>query len=344
MKTILYLAILIVLISNSLIAQEKSINENRFIKVGGIEQWITIKGEDKEKPVILFLHGGPGSVMSPYCDSIYKSWKKDFILVNWDQRGAGRTFGKNAPEKISEDYFVEKKLTLDMMVKDGIEVSEYLIKHLKRKKIILMGASWGSILGIKMAQAKPSLFKGYIGNAQFVGYKRNYLNAYKSVLALAESSKDSISINKLKILGKPPYENTRNLGQMLRIVKKYESKNSTPLPDNWWKINPEYNNKVDKQNRFYGDDYSFLYFAGHKKMGVKSMVENLDFYNDSLTFKVPIYIVQGDKDILTSEKISKLYFEKIKAPHKGYFTIKGAGHNRNEFILKKQFEILKEKI
>ncbi|WP_299160498.1 alpha/beta hydrolase [uncultured Tenacibaculum sp.] len=339
----LYITILTVFFINTLIAQKKSINESRFITIGGIKQWVTIKGNDKEKPAILFLHGGPGSVMTPYSDSIYDKWKKDFILVNWDQRGAGRTFGENAPKEVNEDYFIENKLTLKKMVEDGIELSEYLTEYLNKKSIILMGASWGSILGIKMIQTNSSLFKGYVGNAQFVGFNKNYIYAYNKVLKLAIDSNDSIAFKKLKSLGKPPYKNTRNLGQMLRIVKKYERMNAIPAPNNWWRMNQEYNNKKDKKDRYNGDDYSFLYFAGHEKMGIRSMVKNLDFYNNSLKFNIPIYFIQGEEDILTSSKLNKIYFEKIKAPDKGYYLIKEAGHNPNELILQKQYEILRDK-
>ena len=79
------------------------IHEQKFILINGIEQWVTIKGESS-KPVVLFLHGGPGSPMSPYSDSLFKDWEKDFIIVQWDQRGTGKTFGKIAPQELTPEY------------------------------------------------------------------------------------------------------------------------------------------------------------------------------------------------------------------------------------------------
>src|SRR5690554_4406176 len=102
MRTAALIVFNLFLFSVSAIAQTKPINEEKFLSINGIEQWVTIKGEDISKPVILFLHGGPGSVMSPY-NKIYDEWENDFILVNWDQRGAGRTFGRNAPAEINEN-------------------------------------------------------------------------------------------------------------------------------------------------------------------------------------------------------------------------------------------------
>ena len=119
------------------------INEERFIKINGIEHWVTIKG-DSTKPLVLFLHGGPGNPLSPFADAIYGKWEKDFILVQWDQRGAGRTYGHNAPEELTPEYLKSNPLTIDQMTSDGIELAQYLIQHLKKPKIILLGTSWGS--------------------------------------------------------------------------------------------------------------------------------------------------------------------------------------------------------
>ena len=112
------------------------ISEERFIKINGLDQWVTIKG-DKSKPIILFLHGGPGSPLTPYANALYGSWEKDYIIVQWDQRGTGKTFGKSAPAGLSPDYLKANPLTVDEMTADGIELTEYLVKYLGKQKIIL---------------------------------------------------------------------------------------------------------------------------------------------------------------------------------------------------------------
>ena len=107
------------------------INEEMFVRIGGIGQWITIKGDDRNNPVVLFLHGGPGDAWSPFADAMFGGWDKDFTLVQWDQRGAGRTYGKSGPS-------IEPTMTIERMMQDGVEVSEFLTKHLNRKKIIIV--------------------------------------------------------------------------------------------------------------------------------------------------------------------------------------------------------------
>ena len=93
-------------------ASARPIHEESFVPIGGIEQWITIKGGDSANPVVLFLHGGPGDALSPGADSLFAGWDKDFTLVQWDQRGAGRTYGKSGPA-------VEPTMTMARMTADG---------------------------------------------------------------------------------------------------------------------------------------------------------------------------------------------------------------------------------
>src|SRR5690606_16610833 len=158
-------------------------------------------------------------------------WEKDFVLVNWDQRGAGRTFGRNAPEEINEDYYIENPLTVEQMTADGIELTEYLLRHLNKEKIILIGSSWGSVIGAKMALKRPVLFHAYLGHSQIVNFLENLNHAYQKVYELAKENDDLESIEKLDALGAPPYDEAKNAGQLFRIIKKYERQNSVPAPE-----------------------------------------------------------------------------------------------------------------
>src|SRR5687768_17203675 len=297
----------------SAIAQHR-IHEQKFILINGIEQWVTIKGESS-KPVILFLHGGPGSPMSPYSDSLFKDWEKDFIIVQWDQRGTGKTFGNNAPEELTPEYLKANPLTVEQMTSDGIELSEYLIKHLRKKKIILFGTSWGSVPGVKMATKRPELFYAYIGHSQIVN-PSNDLALYNKVYQMAEDKNDKDALEILNTIGKPPYDKARNIGKLLRVVKKYERTNSIPAPDSWFIESPDYDNVKDSQNRSDGDDYSFINYAGDKELGVQSMRSTINLLNDNLNFKIPIYFIQGNEDLLTPKEMTKNYFNKIKTPEK----------------------------
>jgi pimeloyl-ACP methyl ester carboxylesterase len=275
---------------------------------------------------------------------MYKTWEKDFTLVNWDQRGAGKTFGYNAPAAINMEYYIENPLSVERMTKDGIELTKYLLEYFDQERLIIVGTSWGSILGAKMALSNPELYNAYIGHSQVVNFSLNIQNAYFEVLKLAKNEEDKATVDKLTILGKPPYNNAKDYGILLRIIKKYEAKNSTPAPEYWWKIAPEYDNEKDNKDRYNGDDYSFINFVGHEKLGIKSMVSYTNFNQNGLEYKIPIYIIQGKHDILTLNIISKSYFDKINAPKKEFFLLSDAAHGHNQSVVDKQLEVVKNYI
>jgi pimeloyl-ACP methyl ester carboxylesterase len=315
------------------------INEEKFVSVNGIEQWVTIKGE-RSKPVILFIHGGPGSPMSPYSDALYKTWEKDFIIVQWDQRGSGRTFGKTAPEELSPEYLKANPLTIEQMTSDGVGISEYLLKTLGKSKVILFGTSWGSALAVKMATKRPDLFYAYVGHSQIV---KPIIDAafYDKIYKIAESKSDKEALEVLKSIGKPPYERARSVGQLFRVMKKYERASETPAPDNWFVLPAAYDNAKDNQNRSDGDDYSFVNYTGDSLLKVKSMRAGIDLMRDNSVFKIPVHLIQGSEDILTPKEASKAYFDHLKAPEKKYYLLPQTAHGFNLAVLEIQYKIFK---
>lgn len=319
---------------------EKPISEEKFVLINGIEQWITIKG-NPSKPIILFIHGGPGSPISPYIDVMYKDLEKDFIVVQWDQRGTAKTYGQNSPpEELTLEYLQANPLTLKQMTNDGIEVSKYLLKYLNKQKIILFGSSWGSALSVKIVTKQPELFYAYVGHSQIVTPNID-VDFYTKIYKMAETKNDKEALDILNTIGKPPYSRAKNVGLLFRIVKKYERANSTPAPNNWFQLSPAYDNEVDNKNRADGDDYSFVNYAGDQKLGVQSMISTINLMKDNLDFKIPVYLIQGNEDILTPKENSKKYFDTIKAPKKEYYLLPKAAHGFNESVVEAQYKIFK---
>jgi len=201
----------------------QSLDEKGFVRIGGIDQWVTIKGDRCDNPVILFLHGGPGNPLSPFADAIYGAWTRDFTLVQWDQRGSGMTHGLSPPAETDG-------LTVAGMTTDGIAVATYLVQHLGARKVILMGSSWGSILGVNMARTRPDLFHAYVGTSQIVSYRDNQATTYARLLDLARAAGDQETAGRLEALGPPPWANPRAFGVVRRAVRKYEALKTDPFP------------------------------------------------------------------------------------------------------------------
>lgn len=314
-------------------SRAQPIDEKGFVRIGGIEQWITIKGSRCANPVILFLHGGPGNPNSPFAASMYASWEKDFTIVQWDQRGAGMTFGRNKPAE-------EDRLTIEQMRDDGLAVATYLQQHLGQRKVILMGSSWSSILGVYMIKARPELFYAYVGSSHIVGSRENQATTYTRLLAMARDSGDKDSIAKLEAVGSPPWINPRNSGIVRRMVYKYEAMHTDASPKTW-NIAPEYATAKAQADYEGGEDYSYIQFVGMKGDG---MYAGVDLPKLGTTFAIPFYMVQGEADLLTLPDVSRRYFESIKAPRKGFVSVPRAGHDPNQAMIDAQFRILKERV
>ena len=312
----------------------QKINQEKFVLINGIEQWITMKGDRCDNPVILFLHGGPANPMSPYADAIYGAWQKDFTVVHWDQRGGGKTFIRH-PKTANE------ALTMELMVQDGVAVAQYLRQVLAKDKVILMGGSWGSALGLHMVKARADLFFAYIGTAQIVSQKENQLASYRKTLGLARAASDSNMIKSLEEIGSPPWLSPRNFGILRRATKVLEAKATIAAPKHWW--NPAASYQMDALEAQYeaGEEYSFIQFVGYKNDG---MYSKIDFPAMGFSFKTPIFLVQGEEDLVTVPEVSKVYFDQIQAPEKAYVLLAKTGHNPNQISIDAEFKLLKERV
>jgi len=309
------------------------VKEEMFVRIGGIDQWITIKGDDRNNPVILFLHGGPGDALSPFADAMYAGWEKSFTLVQWDQRGAGRTYGKSGPS-------VQPTMTVERMADDGIEVAQFLTKHLNKKKIIIVGGSWGSILGIYMAHTGPDLFYAYVGNAQLVNTRRGDSASYARVLEMARAAGDQPAVAALMTIGPPPWDSLRKWPVFRKWKLAYQAKKVTapPVPET---ISPEYASPEEQAQYAAADDFCFEHFWGLTMSGPLELVDLPSLGTD---FAIPIYILQGQEDLTALPELAKAYFDSIKAPRKQFYLVSGTGHAPSATELDMTLKVLIEQV
>ena len=305
-----------------------------YVTINGIEQWITITGARCGNPVILFIHGGPGNPLSPFADAIYQGWEQHYTLVQWDQRGAGMTYTKQRP---TDDV----PLSLEQMRDDGIAVTNYVRQRLGQDKVILMGSSWGSILGVYMAKASPELFHAYVGTAQVVDARRNLGGMYDEVMALAQAAGDQPTVDKLAALGSPPWTDPRNFGILRRFDRKYEALITDAPPKTWWQPAPLYATPQALADAEAADDYSYLQFMGRHGDGMFSKV---DLPAMGTQFGLPVYLLMGTQDLLTSPVVARRYFDSISAPRKDFVLVPRAGHDPNQAMLDAQWKVLREKV
>jgi pimeloyl-ACP methyl ester carboxylesterase len=293
------------------ITAPNGIDESRYVEIGGIEQWITIRGEDRNNPVLLLLHGGPGDATNPWGYAGFRSWLKTFTVVQWDQRGAGRTLGKNGASSAST-------LTIDRMTRDGIELAEVLRKFLQKDKIVLVGHSWGSTLGVFMAKARPDLFWAFVGTGQVADPQRNYAVAYDELLKKAENLGEQRAVQDLKSVGPPPYSDGRGYAIQRRWANLFEGADffiSSMLG-----------------RAFGAPGYSLRdimdWTQGQNLSAERLIPEMVALDSKTLggEFALPVFVIQGAEDYTTPTSLARSFVNSIRAPRKGFVTIEGGGH------------------
>ena len=287
------------------------IDERSYVPIGGIEQWVTIRGQDRANPVLLFVHGGPGDVTNPWSFAIFAPWEKYFTVVQWDERGAGRTFRKTGPA-------VGPTMKLDRMVQDGIELSEYLRKHLQKDKIIVAGHSFGSILGLRMVAARPDLFYAYVGTGQVGDSSRNmYSVAYDALVKKAQATANQQALDELRRVGPPPYKSGEGYRLEWKWANKFEGADQFLYGTIGLALVAPGNSVEDINNSGDGQMLS----GEHLVPQLKSL-EPKDF---GLNFAIPIFFIQGAEDLTSPTELARHYFDSIKAPRKEFVPIRG-GH------------------
>jgi len=304
----------------------KSIDESAYVSIGGIDQWVTIRGQDRDNPVLLFLHGGPGDVTNPWSQSYLFSWLKYFTVVQWDQRGAGRTLRKTGES-------IGATMTIERMTQDGIELSEYLRRHLHKERIILVGHSWGSVFGALMAKSRPDLFYAFVGTGQVKDFKEANAVAYKLALQTADALGDSDGVAELKALGSPPFKD----GNGWQLLYK------------WRRIC-----EGAETDRFLGGLMGLAFQApGYSIRDINDWLDGQVLGGQQLfdqgtrldpkllvgNFRVPIFVFQGEHDCSSPTELARKYVESITAPRKEFLTIPGGGHF---VVFMKSEEFLKE--
>jgi pimeloyl-ACP methyl ester carboxylesterase len=292
------------------ITSPKGIDEASYITIGGIEQWVTIRGEDRNNPVLLFLHGGPGDVTNPWTFAIFAPWQKYFTVVQWDQRGAGRTLRKTGPT-------VGPTMTVERMTQDGIELAEYLRKHLGKDKIIVVGHSFGTRLGLGMVRARPDLFYAYVGTGQVADEVNNYSATYDALLQKAKTSGSQQAIEELKRVGPPPYPSGEGYGVQRKWANRFEGADQFLFATIGFALVAPGNSVQDINDS--GDG---------QMLSGERLVPQLKSKGPAelgLEFSLPMFVIQGEEDFTTSTALARSYLESMKAPRKEFVPIQG-GH------------------
>jgi len=275
--------------------------------------------------VLLFLHGGPGDATNPWGFAAFRSWLKYFTVVQWDQRGAGRTFGRNGAASAST-------ITPDRMVEDGVELSELLRRRLHKDKIVLVGHSWGSVLGFYIVKARPDLFYAFVGTGQVAAvFSKSSAVAYKALLERASREHNEQAIHELKEIGPPPYKDGKGFGVVHKWAMLFEHADVYLASALGFALTAPGYSVGDINDWFDGQNASGERLEPH--------FDELDRKLIGGELAIPVFVFQGVEDFTTPVSLAKTYLESLHAPRKAFVTIEGGGHFA---VFTKQEEFLKE--
>jgi pimeloyl-ACP methyl ester carboxylesterase len=305
------------------------IDSLEYVELGGVEQAIYVRGHDPSKPVMLFLHGGPGSPTTPFARRTGTELEKSFVVVHWDQRGAGNSCTSAVPNE---------SLNLEQYLADTLELIQYLRTRFDEERIVLVGHSWGSILGVMTAQRHPQLLDAYVGMGQVVNLKRNEEVSYAYVVSRAKTEKNEEALEELGKIA-PPYALREDLLAQRKWLSYYQgdvhSGNGMQIFAQAVIASPEYDLSAK---------LSFLSCVWNSIDQAWDEVESVDFLSTALSLEVPVFFFAGRHDYNTPFELVEEYFEALSAPHKEMVWFENSAHSPNVEEPDRYQELMFEKL
>ena len=288
------------------------------VQIGGITQWLSIRGRDARNPVLLFLHGGPGSPEMPEAWTWQRPWEDYFTVVEWDQRGTGKTYASNPLATLA------KTTDGETMVRDAEAVVAYLLRRFEKKKLFALGHSWGSHLGMELARRMPEKLYAYVGTGQMIDSPRSEAIGWSFALDAARKHGNAQAVRALEALA--PYPGPRGSLTIERIGTQRKwliyyggltyGRHGFDYDANLWKFSPEYTMRDLRAT-----DAGSLFSLQH----LLPTVERID-YTKLTQLACPLFLFMGPYDYETSYRVAKDWYARVNAPTKAFVTFPDTSH------------------
>ena len=286
------------------------------IGLGGMKQCVILRGKNVHNPVLLFLHGGPGTPETAWLNHFNANLEDHFTVVAWEMLGGGKSYRPGIPPEC---------MTVEQLIQDTHELTHYLQQRFQQAKIYLVGHSFGALLGTKTVQRFPHDYYAYVGVGQVAYTFESERISYQWALATAKARGNAKAVQDLEALGEPvngAYKNGRaGLHKERKWVKEFggalHGKSSMPLLTRVLIKSPIYT-IAEALNYFKGEKFSMRLLWDD--------VLAVDFFNQAPEFDLPFYICQGVYDYQAAYPVAKRYFEQVVAPKKEFFTFENSAH------------------
>ncbi|MGV3479656.1 MAG: alpha/beta fold hydrolase [Sphingobium sp.] len=285
--------------------------------LGGARQVVNVRGADRANPILLFVHGGPGAVEMPIAWSFQRPWEDFFTVVQWDQRGAGRSFLLNDPKAIAPT------LKPDRYRDDTIELIELLLRKYGQRKVFLMGHSWGSIVGLSVAAKRPDLLHAYIGMGQVIDFRENERVGYEWTLKRARETGNAEAVRELEAIRPYPGPGAFDIAKMT-TERKWSvhygalaaGRDNADFYFRAPRLSPEY---TPADRKAWDDGSAFTITTMFPQLADVSFakLDRLD---------VPVLMLLGRQDYTTPSTITAQWMDRLRAPKKSIAWMEHSAH------------------
>lgn len=298
-KRISYVLVIFTMFSLNVYAQNydnrvQKMDTSYFVSIGNIKQYLSVKGA-ADKPIVLYLHGGPGAAASGHSSKITSQLENDFLVIHWDQRGAGETLKNNS--------FIQP--TLQMMVDDADELLHYIITEFNRENIYMVANSWGAYLGINLAEKHPQHIVSLVLMSPIVNLTESQKELNKVLIKHYKIQKQLSVVEQLKEIN-IPYKNATDMAVQFRWMTKYKGQD---ISDEEFKNYQQFfNDWYQKWGLLYNELYS------------------VDLIQNTPNLLCEVVVFSGDEDLIANYKLTNTFFKKLKTEKKELYWFEGVGH------------------
>lgn len=276
-------------------------------RIGGIDQWINVRGQDRANPIILFVHGGPASPITPTMWQFQRPIEEYFTVANYDQRGAGKSYGETDPDVVGPT------IKIDRYTDDLIEIAEHLCKRYGKNKVILMAHSWGTIPSMAASLKRPDLFHAYVGIGQVINTRENERISFDYALEQAKIHKNEEALRELQSIA--PYPGNQPITRERIVLARkwpqhYGGMSAYRASSDYFYrgplLSPDYN----------ADQVKAINQGSLLTLGrLLPEFVNVDF-SKVTSFPIPVVMFMGRHDYTTPTAPTEAWLKQVKAPVK----------------------------
>jgi proline iminopeptidase len=288
------------------------------VKIGGIDQWVSVRGKDRRNPVLLHIHGGPGYISIPMSWWFSRDWEEYFTVVQWDQRAAGKT------HLLADPATIARTLTPERMIADAEEMAVWSRKQLGQEKIFVTGHSWGSFLGLELAKRHPGWLHAYIGVGQMTDGPEGERRGWIFAMDAAKAAGNAEAIRALESIAPYPPNGRliplQDIYTQRRWVEFYGGtmayRHGNQAEGDLADLSPDYTDaevgRIWEGNAF-GERYLLPAALGHNVAATRKL-------------ECPLLIFAGRHDFNINSQVAAEWFAKVEAPSKHFVWFEHSGH------------------